>query len=58
MAPSLWAELVVWMIVLAGIIGTFCACLHSFVTKDSTEYDIEFLWDHRFTLKELELDRK
>ncbi|MDF2963289.1 MAG: hypothetical protein K0S39_5024 [Paenibacillus sp.] len=58
MALSLWAELFLWMIVLAGIVGGFCACLHSLVTNDTTEYDMEFLWDHRFTLQDLELDQK
>ncbi|ULL14543.1 hypothetical protein DVH26_08835 [Paenibacillus sp. H1-7] len=55
---AIWAELFLWTVVLAGIVGSFCACLYRFVSKDSTEYDMEFLWDNRFRLKDLELDPK
>lgn len=58
MAPALWAELFLWTVVLAGFIGSFCACLYRFICNDSTEYDMEFLWDNRFRLKDLGLDPK
>jgi hypothetical protein len=57
MAPALWSELFLWMVVLGGIIGSFCACMRKLVVNDSAEYDMEFLWDNKFTLEELELDR-
>ncbi|GAA4862005.1 hypothetical protein GCM10023310_46740 [Paenibacillus vulneris] len=58
MAPALWIELCSWIIVLFGIIGGFCYAMYRFISNDTTEYDMEFLWDNKFRLKDLELDRK
>lgn len=53
---QVYAELLLWMIGLAGIIGGFCACLQHFITNDTTEFDLEFVWNRRFTRKQLELE--
>ncbi|UQZ82934.1 hypothetical protein SK3146_02094 [Paenibacillus konkukensis] len=58
MAPVQWAELFLWMVALAGIIGVFCACMYRFIKNDTTEYDMEFLWDRKYRLKDLELTPK
>ncbi|MFH5185554.1 hypothetical protein ACHHV8_24525 [Paenibacillus sp. TAB 01] len=52
---QVWAELLLWTIALAGIVGGFCACLHQFVSNDTTEFDLEFVWNNRFSRKDLEL---
>ncbi|WP_282936808.1 hypothetical protein [Paenibacillus sp. RC67] len=58
MAPALWIELFSWIVVLFGIIGGFCACMYRFISNDTTEYDMEFVWDNKFRLKDLELNPK
>lgn len=58
MASSFWAELLLWIIVFAGIVGGVCACLYRLTTRDSAEYDLEFVWNHRFESKDLNLDPK
>ncbi|WP_179232923.1 hypothetical protein [Paenibacillus rigui] len=53
-----WAELLLWMIGLAGIVGGFCACLYRFISDDTTEFDLEFVWNRQYTRKDLELEQK
>lgn len=45
-----------WIAAFGVIIGVVLALVARFVSRDSTKYDMEFLWDNRFTLEELELD--
>ncbi|MDQ0903277.1 MULTISPECIES: hypothetical protein [unclassified Paenibacillus] len=46
-----------WIVVFGVIIGGVIAGIARFVERDSTQYDMTFLWEHRYTLEELELDR-
>ncbi|WP_165972247.1 hypothetical protein [Paenibacillus piri] len=58
MASGLWAELFLWTVLFAGIVGSFCACLYKLVTNDSAEYDLEFVWDSKYTMEELGFKHK
>jgi hypothetical protein len=53
---ALSAELFLWMIVLAFIVGGVCRCMYLVVTHDSIKYDLEYVWDNRFAPEELDLD--
>ncbi|MFC5450490.1 hypothetical protein [Paenibacillus aestuarii] len=44
------------LFVFAVILGVTVYALAYFVSHDSTSYDMEFLWDNRFTREELELE--
>ena len=46
-----------WILVFGIVIGGVIAGIARFVESDSTEYDMTFLWEHRYTLEELELVR-
>lgn len=45
-----------WIGAFGVVIGGVIALVARFVSRDSTKYDMVFLWDNRFTLEELELD--
>lgn len=49
-------ELLGWTFAFGVIIGGVIALVARFVKRDSTQYDIVFLWENRYTLKEMELD--
>lgn len=44
-----------WIVVFGVIIGGVIAGIARFIERDSIQYDMTFLWDHRYTLEELEL---
>lgn len=46
-----------WIVVFGVIIGGVVAGIARFIERDSIQYDMTFLWDHRYTLEELELVR-
>ncbi|MFD0695405.1 hypothetical protein ACFQZT_14985 [Paenibacillus sp. GCM10027628] len=48
-------ELMGWILAFIVIMGGTIALIARFISRDSTNYDMEFLWDHRYTLEELEL---
>lgn len=50
-------ELTGWIFVFAAITGGVIAGIARFTSRDSTQYDMEFLWEHRHTLEELELKK-
>jgi type IV secretory pathway TrbD component len=45
-----------WIAAFGVVIWGVIALVARFVSRDSTQYDMVFLWDNRFTLEELELD--
>ena len=45
-----------WIAAFGVVIGGVVALVARFVSRDSTKYDMIFLWDNRYTLEELELD--
>ncbi|WP_175532312.1 hypothetical protein [Paenibacillus sp. yr247] len=45
-----------WIAAFGVVIGGVIALIARFIRRDSTKYDMIFLWEHRFTLEELELD--
>ncbi|WP_171638279.1 hypothetical protein [Paenibacillus plantarum] len=47
-----------WIVGFGTIIGGVITATARFVSKDSTAYDMIFLWDNRYTLEELELELK
>lgn len=47
-----------WIVAFGTIIGGVIAAIARFVSRDSTQYDMVFLWDNRYTLEELELELK
>ncbi|CAN7196081.1 MULTISPECIES: hypothetical protein [unclassified Paenibacillus] len=47
-----------WIVGFGTIIGGVITATARFVSKDSTAYDMVFLWDNRYTLEELELELK
>ncbi|MGG1519483.1 hypothetical protein ABE504_29050 [Paenibacillus oryzisoli] len=51
-------ELMGWIAGFATITGIVIAGVARAVSRDSTQYDMVFLWDNRYTLEELELDKK
>ncbi|GMX64141.1 hypothetical protein Elgi_34260 [Paenibacillus elgii] len=44
------------LMLLGMIIVAFMAALMEFVLRDTTDYDMEFLWNHKYTLEDLHLD--
>ncbi|WP_010491668.1 hypothetical protein [Paenibacillus elgii] len=44
------------LMLLGMIIVAFMAALLEFVLHDTTDYDMEFLWNHKYTLEDLHLD--
>ncbi|WP_171691479.1 hypothetical protein [Paenibacillus germinis] len=46
-----------WIVVFGVVIGGVIAGIARFVERDSIQYDMIFLWEHRYTLEELELVR-
>lgn len=51
-------QLLMWLALLGSILIVFAALLLEFVLYDSVEYDMEFLWNHRYTLEDLHLHRE
>ncbi|WP_426452230.1 hypothetical protein ACP26L_09285 [Paenibacillus sp. S-38] len=47
-----------WLMLFASVTVAFAAGLLEFIWKDTTDYDMEYLWNHRYTLEDLHLDRK
>ncbi|GFZ85334.1 hypothetical protein GCM10008018_34230 [Paenibacillus marchantiophytorum] len=45
-----------WIAAFGTVIGGVIYAIARFVSRDSTQYDMEFLWEYRFTRKELELE--
>ncbi|MBP1964010.1 hypothetical protein [Paenibacillus aceris] len=45
-----------WIGAFGVVIGGVIALIARFIKRDSTQYDMVFLWDNRFSLEELELD--
>lgn len=45
-----------WIGAFGVVIGGVTALIARFIKRDSTQYDMVFLWDNRFSLEELELD--
>lgn len=48
-------EFAMWLALFGFILVSFLAALLEFVIRDTTEYDMEFLWDNKYTLEELNL---
>ncbi|MCY9695860.1 hypothetical protein [Paenibacillus alginolyticus] len=46
-----------WIVAFGVVIGGVIADIARFVERDSIQYDMTFLWKHRYTLEELELVR-
>ncbi len=46
------------LMLLGMIIVAFMAALLEFVLRDTTDYDMEFLWNHKYTLKDLHLNER
>lgn len=51
-------QLLMWLALLGAILMGFIVVLLQFLANDSTEYDMEFLWNHRYTLEDLHLNRE
>ncbi|WP_372813361.1 hypothetical protein [Paenibacillus sp.] len=51
-------EFLMWLMLFASITLAFAMMLLEFILRDTTEYDMEFLWNHHYTLQDLHLDRK
>lgn len=51
-------EFLMWLMLFASITLAFSMLLLEFILRDTTEYDMEFLWNHQYTLRDLHLDRK
>ncbi|MEW9699320.1 hypothetical protein [Paenibacillus sp. SI8] len=47
-----------WILIFAVIMGGTLMAIARFISRDSTNYDMEFLWDHRYSLEELELAKR
>ena len=47
-----------WIVAFGAIIGGVIAAIARFISRDSTAYDMVFVWDNRYTLEELELGVK
>ncbi|MCZ8518128.1 MULTISPECIES: hypothetical protein [Paenibacillus] len=46
------------LMLFASVTVAFAAGLLEFIWKDTIDYDMEYLWNHRYTLEDLHLDRK
>ncbi|UUZ80082.1 hypothetical protein LJK88_34610 [Paenibacillus sp. P26] len=51
-------EFLMWLVLFGSITVSFCTPLLEFIVNDTTEYDLEFLWNHRYTAEDLHLDRR
>ncbi|MCZ8511975.1 hypothetical protein O9H85_05960 [Paenibacillus filicis] len=51
-------EFFMWLLLFGSITVSFCSLLLQFIVNDTTDYDMEFLWNYRFTLEELHLDER
>jgi hypothetical protein len=47
-----------WIFAFGVIMGGTIAAIARFISRDSTNYDMEFVWGNRYTLEELELDKR
>ena len=45
-----------WIVVFGAVTGGVMAGIARFISKDSIQYDMIFLWESRYTLEELELE--
>lgn len=50
-------ELIAWLAVFASILTGIMFMLMILILHDTTQYDMEFLWDGKYTLEELELSK-
>ncbi|WP_187274086.1 hypothetical protein [Paenibacillus sp. N3.4] len=46
-----------WIVGFGSCVGGVVAAIAHFVRVDSTQYDREFLWNFRYSLEELELNK-
>ncbi|MDQ1909887.1 hypothetical protein RAC89_05120 [Paenibacillus sp. GD4] len=53
---ELMIEFFMWLVLFASILICFSTLLLEFILKDSTNYDMEFLWEHRYSLQDLHLN--
>ncbi|GAB7056495.1 MULTISPECIES: hypothetical protein [Paenibacillus] len=50
-------QLLMWLALFGAILIGFIVVLLQLLANDSTEYDMEFLWNHRYTLEDLHLNQ-
>jgi hypothetical protein len=50
-------QLIAWIFVFAIVASGICVLLTILVRRDTTKYDMEFVWDGKYTLEELELSK-
>jgi hypothetical protein len=50
-------QLIAWICVFASIASGIIYLLLILVSQDTTAYDMEFVWDGKYTLEELELSK-
>jgi|GEM_PF-2552468 len=50
-----WLELTGWIATFATLTGTVIVLIARSVSRDSTAYDLIFVWDGKYTAEELEL---
>jgi hypothetical protein len=50
-------QLIAWIFVFAIVASGICVLLTILVRQDTTKYDMEFVWDGKYTLEELELSK-
>jgi hypothetical protein len=48
-------EVAMWLMLLASILVAFSTLLLEFILKDSTRYDMEFIWNDQYTHQDLQL---
>lgn len=48
-------ELLMWLMLLASILVAFSTLLLEFILKDSIHYDMEFIWNSRYTMEDFEM---
>ncbi|WP_159881424.1 hypothetical protein [Paenibacillus puerhi] len=53
---ALWIELFMWLSLFFSLTLAFCILLLDFVLADSARYDMEHLWNDRYTYRELHLE--
>ncbi|WP_248925675.1 hypothetical protein [Paenibacillus hamazuiensis] len=53
MAPGV--ELFLWCIVFAIPTAIVCTVLNRLITYDTTNFDLEFVWDNKYSREQLEL---
>ncbi|MCD1260063.1 hypothetical protein B5M42_014710 [Paenibacillus athensensis] len=53
-----WLELTGWIAVFAVLTGTVITLIARGISRDSTAYDLIFVWDGNYTAEELGLAEK